>query len=182
MTKFKVKYHMNLKKNKTEPQETLLTQKMDVGSRGFNEFQAILLKKSEKRTENQKRTIELLAIKYEMEEYLTTDSKEVKTTGEFLKTILKKLKIQQKHFAEFLGMKPSNLSKLISGERSINYDLALKFGKIFNHNPMLWIEIQAKNEIKKLLHEDVKKYSSYSLTNLVNEQEKYYGNKPFTKK
>ena len=63
--------------------------------------------------------------------------------------------------------KPSNLSKLIKGERPVNYDQALIFGKLFNHNPMLWIEIQAKNELKRLLNVKDKKYSFYSLSDLI---------------
>jgi plasmid maintenance system antidote protein VapI len=59
------------------------------------------------------------------------------------------------------------LSKLLNGERSINYDLALIFGRIFNHDPMLWIEIQAKNEIHRLQRSDKNKYSDYSLNDLV---------------
>ena len=153
-----------------EPQESTLTQRMDVGSQGFNDFQAILLSKSRKRTESQKMGIDLLSIKYEMEDYLISDKSEIKPVGEFLKTILKTLKIQQKQFAEYLDLKPSNLSKLINGERTINYDLALIFGRLFNHNPMLWIEIQAKNELKKLLRAKSKKYSVYSLTDLIREQ------------
>ena len=153
-----------------EPQESTLTQRMDVGSQGFNDFQAILLNKSRKRIESQKMGIDLLSIKYEMEDYLISDKSEVKPVGEFLKTILKTLKIQQKQFAEYLDLKPSNLSKLINGERTINYDLALIFGRLFNHNPMLWIEIQAKNELNKLLRAKSKKYSVYSLTDLIREQ------------
>jgi len=153
-----------------EPQENTLTQRMDVGSQGFNDFQAILLNKSRKRIESQKMGIDLLSIKYEMEDYLISDKSEVKPVGEFLKTILKTLKIQQKQFAEYLDLKPSNLSKLINGERTINYDLALIFGRLFNHNPMLWIEIQAKNELIKLLRAKSKKYSVYSLTDLIREQ------------
>lgn len=158
-----------MKKRIDETQENMLTQRMDVGTQGFDDFQAILLKKSRKRTENQKRRIDLLTIKYEMEDYLNLDKSEVKSVGEFLKNILKTLKIQQKQFAEYLGLKPSNLSKLISGERTINYDLALIFGRLFNHNPMLWIEIQAKNELNRLLHAERKKYSVYSLNDLVKE-------------
>ena len=158
-----------MKKRMEEPQESMLTYRMDVDTQGFDDFQAILLNKSKKRTENQKRRIDLLTIKYEMEDYLISDKSIVKSVGEFLKTILKTLKIQQKQFAEYLGLKPSNLSKLISGERTINYDLALIFGRLFNHNPMLWIEIQAKNELNRLLHAERKKYSVYSLNDLVRE-------------
>ena len=158
-----------MKKRIEGPQESKLTHRMDVGTQGFDDFQAILLNKSKERTEKQKRRIDLLTFKYQMEDYLISEKSEVKSVGEFLKSILKTLKIKQKDFAEYLGLKPSNLNKLISGERTINYDLALIFGRLFNHNPMLWIEIQAKNELNRLLHAERKKYSVYSLSDLVRE-------------
>ena len=79
------------------------------------------------------------------------------------------MNIRQNKFAEYIGIKPSNLSKLISGERPVNFDLALVFGRLFNHNPMLWIEIQAKNELKKLSDASREKYASYSLNDLIGE-------------
>jgi len=163
-----------MKKQIEEPQEGMLTQIMDVGTKGFDDFQAILLKRSRDRTEDQKLRINLLTLKYQMEDYLTSNKMEEKSAGEFLKTILKTLQIQQNQFAEYIGLKPSNLSKLISGERTINYDLALIFGQIFNHEAMLWIEIQAKNEMNRLLHAEQNKYAVYSLNDLVNEPKKKY--------
>jgi addiction module HigA family antidote len=158
-----------MKKQKEELQEGMLTHTMEIGTKGFDDFQAILLKKSGKRAENQKLRINLLTLKYQMEDYLTSDKTEEKSVGEFLKTILKTLQIQQNQFAEYIGLKPSNLSKLINGERTISYDLALIFGRLFNHEAMLWIEIQAKNELNKLLHAERNKYAVYSLNDLVKE-------------
>ncbi len=150
-----------------EPQDGTLTQSMDVGTKGFDEFQSIILTKSKSRTADQKRKVELLSLKYQMEDYLNSSQPAEKTVGYFLKLILKTLNVQQKQFAEYIGLKPSNLSKLISGERPINYDLALILGKLFSHNPMLWIEIQAYNELNRLQHAE-DKYSNYSLTALIN--------------
>ena len=155
-----------------EKQENTLTNRMDIGTQGFDDFQAILLKKSRARTDNQKRRIDLLTLKYRMEDYIAADEIEVKPAGEFLKIILKSLHIQQNKFAEYIGLKPSNLSKLMTGERNINYDLALIFGRLFNHNPMLWIDIQAKNELNKLTNAEQNKYSGYSLNDLIREQKK----------
>ena len=156
-----------MKKRLEEPKESALTHKMDVGTQGFDEFQAILLEKSRNRTEIQKRKIDLLAIKYQIEDYLASDEAEEKSAGYFLKLILRTLNIQQKQFAEYIGLKPSNLSKLMKRERSINYDLALIFGRLFNHKPMLWIEIQAKNELKRLLNAEKRNYSVYTLNDLI---------------
>ena len=159
-----------MEKQKNEPQEGMLTKHMDFGTQGFDEFQAILLKKSKTRSDAQRRKINLLIFKYQMEDYINSDKSEIKSAGEFLKIILNSLQIQQNKFADYLGLKPSNLSKLISGERSINYELALIFGRLFNHNPMLWIEIQAKNELHRLFNAKSSKYSDYSLNDLIKEE------------
>ncbi len=156
-----------MEKQKKEPQESMLTNQMDIGTQGFDDFQTILLKKSRARSDNQKRKIELLTLKYQMEDYINSNKTEIKTAGEFLKIILKSMHIQQNKFADYIGLKPSNLSKLINGERTINYDLALIFGRLFNHNPMLWIEIQAKNELQRLSHAKRNKFSDYSLNDLI---------------
>lgn len=152
---------------KQKREDNMLTNRMDIGTQGFDDFQTILLQKSRKRTDNQKRKIDLLTLKYQMEDYIVADEMEIKSAGEFLKTFLKSLHIQQNKFAEYIGLKPSNLSKLMTGERNINYDLALIFGRLFNHNPMLWIDIQAKNELNKLTNTEQNKYSNYSLNELI---------------
>ena len=156
-----------MKKQNFEPQEGALTNKMDIGTKGFNDFQAILLNKSRTRSEDQKRKMVLLTLKYRMEDYINSDTYNIVQVGDFLREILRSLNIQQNTFANYIGLKPSNLSKLLNGERSINYDLALIFGNLFNHDPMLWIEIQAKNEINRLEHSDKDKYSNYSLSDLI---------------
>lgn len=146
---------------------SILTTKMDVGTQGFDDFQAILLNKSRQCSETQKRKIDLLSIKYLMEDYVNSTSVEIRPVGDFLKAILQLLHIKQNKFAHYIGLKPSNFSKLLSGERPINYDLALIFGKLFNHNPMLWIEIQTKNEFLKLKQSGNEKYADYSLNDLI---------------
>jgi len=155
-----------------ESKDGMLTNRMDFGAKGFDEFQSILLKKSKERDIQQKRNIELVTLKYEMEDYVNSEKEEVTSAGEFLKLILKSLPVHQNKFANYIGLKPSNLSKLISGERPINYDLALIFGRLFNHNPMLWIKIQAKNELLKLLSTQKSRYLDYSLNDLIAEQKK----------
>jgi addiction module HigA family antidote len=152
---------------KTGPTKGVLTNRMDIGTESFNEFQAILLNKSKERSIEQERKIELLALKFKMEDYLKYEGQDIKMTGEFLRQCLKVLHIQQNKFANYIGLKPSNLSKLIVGERPINYELALIFGKIFNIDPMLWIKIQAKNELRKLMITGEDKYQNYTLKDLM---------------
>ena len=159
-----------MSKKRKEPEKGILTNQMDTNSTDFDKFQAKLLNRSRERSVEQKRNVELLALKYKIEEYLESDENEIKLAGTFLKQYLKTLQIKQTKFANYIGLKPSNLSKLLSGERPINYDLALILGKIFNVNPMLWIEIQAKNELSRLEKAKDNKYYNYSLTDLISER------------
>ena len=151
----------------TEPENGLLTEQMDVNSTDFSKFQAKLLNKSRERTQEQNLNIELLALKYKIEDYLNNEEEDVKIAGEFIKQYLKTLRIRQNKFAEYIGIKPSNLSKLLKGERPINYELALILGRIFKVNPMVWIEIQAKNELLRLKQMNHKKLYQYSLKDLL---------------
>ncbi|MDG5800661.1 addiction module antidote protein, HigA family [Marinilabiliaceae bacterium ANBcel2] len=151
----------------TEPTNGMLTNPMDIGTDEFKDFQAILLNKTKSRSEAQQREIELLSIKFQMQDYLESEETELKLPGDFLKKYLKTLDIPQKKFAHYIELNPSNLNKLIKGERPINYELAIIFGKIFNNDPMLWIEIQAKNELKKIRNTKTRRFKNYSLKDLM---------------
>ena len=142
--------------------EQVLTDRMNVGTREFNEFQAILLNKSKEGSKERKKMIELMALKFRMEDYLKSKDKHSKLVGDFLKDYLSVFEIRQNKFAEYIGIRPSNLTKLIKGERSLNHELALVFGAIFENDPMLWLDIQDKNklyELSKLKRKEIKQYS-----------------------
>ncbi len=145
----------------------LLTNQMDVNSNEFDMFQAKLLNISRERTISQRRNVELLALQYKIEDYINSGNDDIKLAGEFLKQYLKILKISQIKFSKYIGLKPSNLNKILKGERPINYNLALIFGEIFQINPMYWIEIQAKNELSRLKKEKKNEYINYSLNDLL---------------
>lgn len=157
------------KRKHKEPTSGALTNRMDIGSDGFNELQAILLNKSRERSKEQKLNIELLALKFKMEDYLKSEMSDEKLAGEFLKSYLKTLHIHQNAFAKYIGINPTNLSKMIKGERPINHEFALIFGKLFNMKPILWIEIQAKNELKRLEVVRREEIKDYSLNDLIAE-------------
>ena len=155
-------------KSKTgEPESGMLTEQMDVNSNDFEKLQAKILNRSRERTNEQDLNIELLALKYKIEDYLLDETGEAKIAGDFIKQYLKVLGIKQNRFAEYIGIKPSNLSKLLKGERPLNYELALILGEIFNVDPMRWIEIQAKNELQKLKRLKDKESFRYSLKDLL---------------
>lgn len=158
---------MMKRNNNTEPTNGMLTNPMDTGTDEFKDFQAILLNKAKNRSEAQQREIELLSIKLQMQDYLESEETELKLPGDFLKEYLKTLDISQKKFALYLEINPSNLNKLIKGERPINYELAIILGKIFNNDPMLWIKIQAKNELEKIRKTKTGRFNNYSLKDLM---------------
>ena len=160
-----------IKKKYTEPTNGVLTERMEVTSDEFNKLQAILLNKSKAQTKQQKRKIELMALKITMEDYLKTEEvKELKFAGEFLRSYLKVLDIRQNRFAKYIGIMPSNLSKLLNGERTINTELALVLGNIFDLDPMLWLEIQAKNELIDLASKRRGQFNKYTLDDLITEE------------
>ena len=146
------------------PKTGAITNPMDAGTDGFQEFQALVARKSETRSDREKRETVLLSLSIMMEDYIESKSDHDVTAGEFLKLHLKLLNIRQKKFAEYIKINPANLSKIISGERQINYEFASILGNIFNQDPMLWIRIQAKNELNKVRKT---KHNNYKLSDLV---------------
>ncbi len=66
----KVEKHGIMKNKKhIEPTGGVLTNRMDTGTKEFNEFQALLLNKSKDRSEKQKKQIEFTARKFKMEDH-----------------------------------------------------------------------------------------------------------------
>ena len=61
----------------------VLTDRMNTNSTEFDEFQAILLNKSRLRSSKQKRNVELLALQYNIEDYINTDNQDIKLVGDF---------------------------------------------------------------------------------------------------
>ncbi len=145
----------------------ILVDRTETGTEEFNEFQAILLNKSKERSKEQNNLIELMSLKFQMEDYLRSDGKQPLLVGDFLKAYLAAFEIRQNKFAEYIGVRPSNLSKLIKGERSLNHELALVFGKIFNNDPMLWLDVQDKNKLYELSKSKKQEIKRFSLNDLI---------------
>ena len=147
----------------------ILIDRTDVGTDEFNEFQAILLNKSKERTKERNNLIELMALKFKMEDYLRSDIKQSILVGDFLKEYLAAFEIRQNKFADYIGVRPSNLSKLIKGERSLNHELTLVLSKIFNNDPMLWLDVQDKNKLNELSKSKRNEIKKYSLKDLMSQ-------------
>lgn len=144
-----------------------LTIPMDIGSDAFKDFQLFIKSKSMSQTEGQRRLIKLMGLKFKMEDYLSHDSPEYISIGDFLKAFLSAAKIRQNKFAEYIGLQPSNFSKLLSGERKLNVEIALILGNIFDVSPSTWIGIQTKNELSEVSEEKMNSYSKYQLKALL---------------
>ena len=50
---------------------------------------------------------------FKMEDYINSEDKHSKLVGDFLKAYLHAFDIRQNKFAHYIGIKPSNLTKLI---------------------------------------------------------------------
>lgn len=117
------------------------------------------------RTGEQKIKNELMALQYEMEEYVTNNVAPVKllTLEKVVDEYLDILNIPFRKFAICLETTDGNLKKYLSGERKFNTDLAMKFGYFFHTEPELWLHLQLKNELFQLKNEKrkVKQYAKY---------------------
>ena len=158
---------MKSDQNKNE-KSGVLTELMDSEHQEFDQFQAILFNKVTSQSHKQRVRVELMSLKIKMEDYLNSEYQtELKLVGEFLRAHLKVLKIQQNKFAHYVGLRPSNLSKVMKGERPLNSEMALILGQIFNQDPMIWLRIQTKNELIRLSKSKSDQLKQYKLEDLM---------------
>lgn len=69
--------------------------------------------------------------------------------GSKLKAELRARKITQRSFADMIGMRPSHLSEVISGKRTVTEQLAIKLETLLGVPVSVWLELQAKLEYDK---------------------------------
>lgn len=129
---------------------------------------------AKKRSPEQKLRNELMALQFEMEEYLSnkTSSKPL-SLEEIVTDYLGILNIPFRKFAIVLDTTDGNLKKYLSGERRFNTDLAMKFGHFFHTSPELWLHLQLKNELSQLQKEkkQVRRYEKYDYRKVVSIEE-----------
>jgi plasmid maintenance system antidote protein VapI len=135
-------------------------------------IKAFAKNESKKRAPERQLLNDLLSIQYQMEEYLESkenDAKELHTLQMFLKEYLTILDLPLKRFAISIDTTDSNLKKYLSGERTFNADLAMKFGYFFHTPPDLWLRVHLKNQLDKLKQEkkQIKKYEKYDFVNVI---------------
>lgn len=158
---------MATKKNKKKEvgSESVLTEKIDTGTEEFDQFQAFLLNKSNERSEKQQQKIDMLSLQYKMQNYIN-DSQHSITVGDFIREYLNVLGIKHSDFARYLDINPSNFSKILSGERPLNYELALILGVLFEVEPIIWLTIQNRNKLHELEKEKKDELKEYSIDDI----------------
>ncbi len=148
-----------------EPEIGLITKSMDTKSDDYKKLQAIILNQVQAQSKEERLKTEMLALKIKMQEYLKMQTDTVISCGEFLKAYLTLLNVSQKHFAIYTGIDASLLSKIINGDRPLSPEFAIIIAEIFESEALLWLEIQAKNEL--LAIKPTSKNKKYSLEGLL---------------
>lgn len=144
----------------------VLTEPMDIGTKEYEDFKLLIRSKVAETSKDERIKISLLGLKYHMEDYLESNSKNTEV-GSFVKQFIKLIEIKQIEFANYLEIRPSNLSKILNGERRLTIELALIMEKLSNINAELWLRIQNKNEIIKIQKSHSKQMSRYKLKELM---------------
>lgn len=145
----------------------LLTIPVDVESQEFKDFQLLIAAKSTAMSKKEKVSVELYGLRLTMQDCLRSSSNNTIDAGGYLKSALNLSGIRQNRFAEYIGLKPSNLSKIFTGERKISLDQALIFESIFGIKAKVWLGIQVKNELKKVSGSLRRKFGKYKINELI---------------
>lgn len=143
----------------------ILTESMDIGSKEYEDFKLLIRSKVAETSKHDRIKVSLLGLKYHMEDYLKSDLKTVEI-GFFIKQFIKLIEVKQVEFANYLNMRPSNLSKILNGERRLTIEFALILEKLSNIKAGLWLQIQNKNEIIMMQKSNIKKINKYRLNEL----------------
>ncbi len=157
-----------MKKNKdvlSQLTNGILTESIDIGTREYEDFKLLIRSKVAVTSKEERIKISLLGLKYHMEDYILSNSKEIEV-GSFVKQFINLIEIKQVEFAKYLKIRPSNLSKMLSGERRMTIELALILEKLSNINADLWLRIQNKNEINRIQKAHSKQFNKYRLKEL----------------
>lgn len=156
------------KNKKLEPESGVLTSSMNVNNKEFKEFQLFLTQKANFLNEKEKLQIELFSLQMKIEDYLNSqDETQILTVGDFLRLYIDKLNLKQNRLAEYIGLRPANFSKILSGSRKINFELSFTLSHIFSLDPKAWILIQVKNEYVELKKEKANYFQNFKLEELI---------------
>lgn len=144
----------------------ILTDKMDLRSSEYADFKLLIKSKVQSSSKDKRIEIAILGLKFEMEDYLNSNKKNI-SIGSFIKKFINAVEIKQVQFAEFIGVRPSNLSKILNGERRLNLDLALILEYVSKIKAESWLMIQNRNEIFKMRKLKRNELAKYKLNQLI---------------
>jgi addiction module HigA family antidote len=144
----------------------LLTEPMDIGTKEYEDFKLLIRSKVAETPKDERIKISLFGLKYQIEDYLHSDPKSI-PVGSFIKKFIKLIEIKQIDFANYLEIRPSNLSKILNGERRLTIELAVILEKLSNIDAELWLRIQNQNEIRKIEKSNPKDMRKYRLKELI---------------
>jgi len=146
----------------------LLTIPINPNSNEFKDLKSLLDDKIKTLSKSQLELIELMSTRVKIKEYLKSNisRKQIVSSGKFLKELLGKLNVRQNRFAEYLEIRPSNLSKVLNGERKISFELSLILEQLFKIESHLWLEIQRKNKLIALSKRKIQSLKKYKLKDL----------------
>lgn len=142
-----------------------LTEPMDRNSKGYQDLKLLIKGKVAATSVKDKIEIALWALEYEMEDYLK-QSEVLVSVGSFISQFIQSVDITQKDFADFIDLNPSNLSKVLSGDRRLSLELAIILEKISSISAELWLAVQYKNEVVSLKKTKESSFKRFSLNNL----------------
>lgn len=155
-------------KSNTEFDHLIGENNEELSEANLNIYKRIIKAHSAEQPIEDKRAIQHINLRLEMEDYISSESEDVKAAGSFLERLLKIYDIKKSQFAEFIHIEKTNFYALIKGKRKFNHVLAAKVGQIFNIDPTLWIFIEAKNEMRQTKH--YLNNENYTLANLLNKK------------
>jgi antitoxin HigA-1 len=161
---------MKTHKNKVNKAITELKVNEIWNSAKFGKLSQFILSESQKQTAERKLRNELLAVQFQIEDYIEKDQIEKNMRIlDFVKIYLRILKISQKELANIFEMKDTNLYKYLIGDRKLNNDLVFKLSSFSHTPPEFWYYIQTKNDLNELRKEKdkIKKYEKYDYVKTV---------------
>jgi len=145
----------------------ILTESMDIGTKEYEDFKLLIRSKVSEASKDERIKIALLGLRFHMEDYLKSKSITIEV-GNFIKQFVQLIEVKQVEFAKYLSIRPSNLSKILNGERRLTIELALILEKLSNIDARLWLRIQNMNEIKRIQKSSSKSINKYRLKELIN--------------
>lgn len=67
--------------------------------------------------------------------------------GEVIADILEDLDIDEKEFADILGISAETVKNIILGQQPVTVDLAIRIGKALGNGHTLWLNLQQKIDV-----------------------------------